>query len=126
MDRDRAIQHGSASVPFPVVEDLATLIWCINLGCIDFNQWYARKDDAERPDYVHFDLDPGDGARSRRCRETAMLLDETLRGSACQLRQDDRLKGHPRLRADRSRPQQKEVWNIARIVASSWRDVIPS
>jgi bifunctional non-homologous end joining protein LigD len=34
----------------------------INLGCIDLNQWYAKCDDVDRPDYVHFDLDPGEGA----------------------------------------------------------------
>jgi bifunctional non-homologous end joining protein LigD len=30
----------------------------VNLGCIDLNQWYARCDDVDRPDYLHFDLDP--------------------------------------------------------------------
>ena len=76
-----AIDHGSGSViDFPMVQDLASLMWCINLGCIDLNQWYARCDDVDRPDYVHFDLDPGDGAALRAVRETALILDETLRG----------------------------------------------
>src|SRR6478672_1088491 len=58
-----AIEHASGSViDFPVVNDLASLLWVINLGCIDLNQWYARCDDVDRPDYVHFDLDPGEGA----------------------------------------------------------------
>ena len=58
-----AIDHGSKGViDFPMIQDRAALLWVINLGCIDLNQWYATCDDIDRPDYVHFDLDPGAGA----------------------------------------------------------------
>jgi bifunctional non-homologous end joining protein LigD len=54
-----SITHGSGNViAFPVVDDLAALLWIVNLGCIDLNQWYATCDDVDRPDYLHFDLDP--------------------------------------------------------------------
>jgi bifunctional non-homologous end joining protein LigD len=54
------VDHGSKGViDFPMIDDLASLLWVINLGCIDLNQWYATCDDVDRPDYVHFDLDPG-------------------------------------------------------------------
>ncbi|MGH7707336.1 MAG: non-homologous end-joining DNA ligase [Vulcanimicrobiaceae bacterium] len=54
-----SIDHGSGNViNFPIVDDVAALLWIVNLGCIDLNQWYARCDDVDRPDYVHFDLDP--------------------------------------------------------------------
>ncbi len=54
-----SIEHGSGSIiAFPIVDDLSALLWIINLGCIDLNQWYARCDDVGRPDYLHFDLDP--------------------------------------------------------------------
>jgi bifunctional non-homologous end joining protein LigD len=57
--RTCSIEHDSGNIiDFPVVDDLATLLWLINLGCIDLNQWYAKCDDVNRPDYVHFDLDP--------------------------------------------------------------------
>jgi len=57
--RTCSIEHDSGSViDFPVVDDLAALLWVVNLGCIDLNQWYARCDDVDRPDYLHFDLDP--------------------------------------------------------------------
>ena len=60
-----AIEHASGSViDFPMVQDLATLLWTVNLGCIDLNQWYARCDDVDRPDYLHFDLDPGKASPS--------------------------------------------------------------
>ncbi|HEY3043841.1 MAG TPA: hypothetical protein VGJ39_07445, partial [Vicinamibacterales bacterium] len=57
-----SIEHGSGSgkvIDFPMIQDRAALLWVVNLGCIDLNQWYARCDDVDRPDYLHFDLDPG-------------------------------------------------------------------
>jgi bifunctional non-homologous end joining protein LigD len=59
--RHCALPHGDEVIDAPVVDDLASLLWVVNLGCIDLNQWYARCDDVERPDYVHFDLDPVKG-----------------------------------------------------------------
>ncbi len=57
--RTCSIAHGSGNViAFPIVDDAAALLWTINLGCIDLNQWYATCDDVDRPDYLHFDLDP--------------------------------------------------------------------
>src|SRR3954467_8442641 len=53
-----SIEHDSGNViDFPVVNDLPTLLWLINLGCIDLNEWYGRCDAVDRPDYLHFDLD---------------------------------------------------------------------
>lgn len=73
------IMHKSASlIAFPMVQDLASLLWVVNLGCIDLNQWYARCDDTDRPDYLHFDLDPGDGASFERVRETALVVRDAL------------------------------------------------
>jgi bifunctional non-homologous end joining protein LigD len=77
--RTHAIDHGSGNViDFPVIDDLPSLLWVINLGCIDLNQWYARCDDIDRPDYVHFDLDPGDGASFDQVRESALILHDAL------------------------------------------------
>jgi bifunctional non-homologous end joining protein LigD len=76
--RTCSIEHESGNViDFPVVDDLATLMWLINLGCIDLNQWYARCDDTDRPDYLHFDLDPGSAPWSRVV-ESAHLVHELL------------------------------------------------
>ncbi|GAC1303107.1 MAG: hypothetical protein NVS2B3_11960 [Vulcanimicrobiaceae bacterium] len=57
--RTCSIEHDSGNViAFPIVDDVAALLWIVNLGCIDLNQWYATCDDVDRPDYLHFDLDP--------------------------------------------------------------------
>jgi len=61
------IMHKSRNlIAFPMVQDLASLLWTINLGCIDLNPWYARCDDANRPDFLNFDLDPARSTRKRR------------------------------------------------------------
>ncbi|HEX7138419.1 MAG TPA: non-homologous end-joining DNA ligase [Vicinamibacterales bacterium] len=74
-----SIDHGSENViDFPVIDDLASLMWVINLGCIDLNQWYARCDDIDRPDYVHFDLDPGEGTGFDKVLEAGLVVHEAL------------------------------------------------
>ena len=73
------IQHSSGNIiDFPMIQDLAALLWVINLGCIDLNQWYARCDDVDRPDYLHFDLDPVPGASFETVIEAALLVREAL------------------------------------------------
>jgi bifunctional non-homologous end joining protein LigD len=74
-----AIEHGSGSIiDFPVIDDLAALLWVINLGCIDLNPWYARCDDVHRPDFLYIDLDPGPGVPFAKVREAALLVRDAL------------------------------------------------
>jgi bifunctional non-homologous end joining protein LigD len=74
-----AIAHASGNViDFPMVQDLASLLWIVNLGCIDLNPWYARCDDVDRPDYLHFDLDPVPDASFADVRATALFVRDAL------------------------------------------------
>src|SRR5512145_3034051 len=74
-----SITHGSGNViDFPMIQDRASLMWVINLGCIDLNQWYARCDDVDRPDYLHFDLDPGVGVAWEQVVEAAFVVHDAL------------------------------------------------
>jgi bifunctional non-homologous end joining protein LigD len=117
------ILHQSENlIAFPMVQDLASLLWVVNLGCIDLNQWYARCDDVDRPDYLHFDLDPGTGATFAQVRETALLV----RGVLEQLGMEPLIKTSgskglhlyvPIVRG----PTQKDVWSYAKILAK-WLD----
>ena len=102
-----------------MIQDRAALLWVINLGCIDLNQWYATCDDVDRPDYLHFDLDPGAGADVRAaCVETALRRARGARHAEDAVgREDDRIEGAARLRADRARPEQKQVWTFAKALA---------
>ena len=72
------IKHTTGVIRFAVVQDLASLLWIVNLGCIDLNQWYSRCDDSNRPDYLHFDLDPVAGTPFPRVLETALRIRERL------------------------------------------------
>jgi DNA ligase D-like protein (predicted polymerase) len=70
--------HSGNKIDFPEVQNLATLLWVINLGCIDLNPWYARCDEVDCPDYLHFDLDPTPGASFALVRETALVVRDLL------------------------------------------------
>jgi bifunctional non-homologous end joining protein LigD len=116
--RTCAIDHGSKGIiDFPVIDDVASLLWVINLGCIDLNQWYARCDDIDRPDYLHFDLDPG-GAAFDRVRETALIVREALEVLGMKpLVKTSGSKGlHVYVPIVRG-PVQKTVWTFAKALA---------
>ena len=113
------IVHDSGNViDFPVIDDVPSLMWVINLGCIDLNQWYARCDDVDRPDYVHFDLDPGDGATFGQVRESALLVRAALEGLGMKpLVKTSGSKGlHVYVPIVRG-PVQKDVWTFAKALA---------
>jgi bifunctional non-homologous end joining protein LigD len=116
-----AIKHASANViDFPVVQDLLALLWIVNLGCIDLNPWYARCDDVDRPDYLHFDLDPTPGAGFDKVREAALLVHEEL--DAHKMPSFVKTTGsrgvHVYVPIVRG-PTQKEVWTFAKQLAWS-------
>ena len=114
-----SIDHGSKGViDFPMIQDRAALLWVINLGCIDLNQWYATCDDVDRPDYLHFDLDPGPGATFEQVRESGMVVKQAL----------DTLAMPSVVKTTGSRglhvyvpivrgPDQKQVWTFAKALA---------
>ena len=113
------IDHDSGNViDFPVIDDLPSLLWVINLGCIDLNQWYARCDDVNRPDYLHFDLDPGPGAGWKQVLACGLIVRDTLKT----------LHMPPVVKTTGSRglhvyvpivrgPTQKDVWMLAKALA---------
>jgi bifunctional non-homologous end joining protein LigD len=113
------IDHGSSNIiEFPMIQDRPSLLWVINLGCIDLNQWYARCDDVDRPDYLHFDLDPGPEADFARVRDTGLVVHEALEA----LRMPSFVKTtgsrglHVYVPLARG-PVQKDVWTFAKAVA---------
>jgi DNA primase len=56
----------TATVKFPsdrtadevVCNDRRSLVWVVNLGCIDLNPWPVRSADVDHPDELRVDLDP--------------------------------------------------------------------
>jgi bifunctional non-homologous end joining protein LigD len=117
------IDHKSGNViDFPVVNDLASLLWVVNLGCIDLNQWYARCDDVDRPDYLHFDLDPvkKGGVTFAKVLDAALVVRDAL----------ETLGMHPLVKTTGSAgahiyvpivrgPTQKQVWTFGKALAQA-------
>ena len=113
------IDHDSGNIiDFPVIDDVPSLLWVINLGCIDLNQWYATCDDVNRPDYLHFDLDPGPGATWKNVLDCGLIVGDAL----------DTLKMPSLIKTTGSKglhiyvpivrgPLQKEVWTFAKALA---------
>ncbi len=113
-----AIPHTAGIVNFPIVQDLPSLLWLINLGCIDLNPWYSRCDDTDRPDFLHFDLDPGPGANFAKVREVALRVRDIL-GHL-------KMPTYPKTTGSKGihvyvpivrGPLQKEVWTFAKAIA---------
>jgi len=125
-----SIDHSSGNIiDFPMIQDLPSLMWVINLGCIDLNQWYARCEDVDRPDYLHFDLDPVPGASFEKVIEAALFIKTAL----------DSLKIPSYAKTTGSKgihiyipiqygPTQKQVWSFAKefshAVASQARELL--
>ena len=113
------IPHDSGNViDFPVIDDRAALLWVINLGCIDLNQWYATCDDVDRPDYLHFDLDPGPGATWDGVLESGRVLHAALEtlGMPALVKTTGSRGLHVYVPIVRG-PLQKEVWTFAKALA---------
>jgi bifunctional non-homologous end joining protein LigD len=113
------IMHKSRNlIAFPVVKDLASLLWTINLGCIDLNPWYARCDDTNRPDFLNFDLDPARGATFAMARETAMAVRDAVEelGMKPMVKTSGSEGLHLYVAIARG-PTQKEVWTFAKQLA---------
>lgn len=116
-----AIEHASGNViDFPVIQDLLALLWVINLGCIDLNQWYAPCDDVDRPDVLHFDLDPTEGGRFAQVCETALLVREALQaiGIPSWAKTTGSRGIHVYVPLERG-PTQKQVWAFAKEFAQT-------
>jgi bifunctional non-homologous end joining protein LigD len=121
------IMHKSGNlIAFPMIQDLASLLWVVNLGCIDLNPWYARCDDVDRPDYLHFDLDPVEGADFGRVRQTALVVRDGLKSLGMSpLAKTSGSKGmHVYVPIVRG-PLQKDVWRVAKAVAQQLEKLLP-
>lgn len=51
-------EHNDAPINYVVADDLSSLLYLANLGCIDQNPWMSRIASLEHPDFILIDLDP--------------------------------------------------------------------
>ena len=72
---------GDGELTFPIVDDLATLTWMVNLAALELHvhQWtVARNGRPRNADRLVIDLDPGEPAGLHECCAVALLVREKL------------------------------------------------
>lgn len=73
--------RGRDTLTFPLVTDLAALVYLVNLGSLELHvpQWRVDADGAPQPpDRMVVDLDPGPGAGLHECARVALLVRDRL------------------------------------------------
>ncbi len=71
-------EHGGTKLNhYPVANDRASLLYLVNLGCIDQNPWMSRIGSLDRPDWMLLDLDPVETSFDQIV-EAALLVRELL------------------------------------------------
>lgn len=73
-------RHGD-TLRFPIIDQLATLVWAVNLAALELHVHQWTVDDGGDPvgaDRIVIDLDPGEGAGLHECCGVALLVRDAL------------------------------------------------
>jgi bifunctional non-homologous end joining protein LigD len=73
-----------ANIDFCVVNELAALLWAVNIGSIELHTSLHLRHDLHRPTVLAFDLDPGEGVALVHCCDVALRLRALLAGVGLQ------------------------------------------
>jgi DNA ligase D-like protein (predicted polymerase) len=60
------------------VTELASVIWAVQMSCVEFHPWNSRRADTEKPDEWRIDLDPMPEATFETVRQVAVVVQEVL------------------------------------------------
>jgi bifunctional non-homologous end joining protein LigD len=74
------VEAESRTIRFLTVADLASLLWIVNLGCIELHPHHTRGAQQEHPTYAVFDLDPFPPAGIDETKAVAKLVKVSLDG----------------------------------------------
>jgi bifunctional non-homologous end joining protein LigD len=70
-----------ADIHYCTVNELAALLWAVNLGSIELHtSLHRRDDDLHRPTTLTFDLDPGEGVGMLECCEVVLRVRDIFAG----------------------------------------------
>lgn len=72
------VKHTGKIINYIICNDLPTLIWLANQGCLEIHAWLSRVDDIDYPDLAVFDLDPGEGVPFDEVLKVALLVRDML------------------------------------------------
>jgi bifunctional non-homologous end joining protein LigD len=81
-------EEDSRVVEFVLAQDRASLLYVVNLGCIEMHPLHSRAGSLDRPDYAFFDLDPFEPYTYADVRTVAKLIKVVLDGLG--------LRGYPK------------------------------
>ena len=70
--------RGGADIDYLLCNDVGTLLYMVNLGCIELNPWSSRKQHLLKPDYLVMDLDPSERNRFDHVVEAALAVKVVL------------------------------------------------
>ena len=79
--RSSSVEPVETELRFPIVDDLATLTWLVNLAALELHvhQWtVTKRGRPKNPNRLVVDLDPGDPAGLMECSQVALLVRERL------------------------------------------------
>lgn len=71
------IKHHHRTTHYLLIQDLQSLLYAVNLGCLEIHPWFSRYQHLDHPDFLIFDLDPNE-IDFRAAVETAQCLHKTL------------------------------------------------
>ncbi|MBV9593142.1 MAG: non-homologous end-joining DNA ligase [Actinobacteria bacterium] len=60
------------------VTELASVIWAVQMSCVEFHPWHSRRADTEKPDELRIDLDPQPGTGLVEAKVVAEVVHELL------------------------------------------------
>ena len=82
------VEHGGTKKNhYPIANDRASLLYLVNLGCIDQNPWMSRVGSLDHPDWMLLDLDPVESSFDQIV-QAAVLVRDVLESLG--------LKGYPK------------------------------
>ena len=70
--------HSEQGLTYVVCDSLATLVYLVNLGCIEIHAWASTTDAPEYPEWAVFDLDPDPPSGVKEALMVARWLGEIL------------------------------------------------
>ena len=95
-------EHAGRPINYAFAQDRASLLYLVNLGCIDQNPWMSRSPHLDNPDFVLIDLDPQECSYDLIV-DAALMVKEVLdRDRPDGLPENHRRRRHAHLYPDRA------------------------
>lgn len=72
------VKHNNKVINYIVCNNVATLVWMANQGCVEVHGWLSRLDNVDYPDLAVIDLDPAEGVPFHKVMQVALIVREAM------------------------------------------------